>query len=128
MAQGSVLGIGESESIKTLAMTTNRLPDVLFEELIAAVGRENVTIDAQQVDIVSRTCIPYRQIPRCRSISNRRCAGASRDFDWRAEHDVPVWPVSTGKNWGYGEKTACFPGGITMVLDHMTRIWEVNRS
>ncbi|MCM8579332.1 MAG: FAD-dependent oxidoreductase [Candidatus Accumulibacter sp.] len=42
------------------------------------------------------------------------------------EFDVPVWPVSTGKNWGYGEKSACYPGGITMVLERMTRIWHVD--
>lgn len=98
---------------------------VLFQDLIAAIGRDNVMIDAEQVDIVSRTCIPYRQIPSAAVFPND-VGQVQAVMRLAREHDVPVWPVSTGKNWGYGEKTACYPGGLTIVLDRMTRIWHVD--
>lgn len=39
---------------------------------------------------------------------------------------VPLWYVSTGKNWGYGCKTASYEGGVTLILDKMNKIHEVN--
>ncbi len=106
-------------------MATTHLPEALISELSAAIGRENVAIDDHQVDLVSRTCIPYRQIPGA-AVFPTDSAQVQAVVRLASRHDVPVWPVSTGKNWGYGEKTACYPGGITMILDRMTRIWHVD--
>lgn len=35
---------------------------------------------------------------------------------------IPLWYLSTGKNWGYGCKSANYDGGITLVLERMKKI------
>jgi 4-cresol dehydrogenase (hydroxylating) len=44
------------------------------------------------------------------------------------EHRIAVYPISTGKNWGYGD--ACPVGGAQVILDlgRMNRILEVDRA
>lgn len=106
-------------------MSSQTLPAALIEKLSAAIGRENVVVDGEGVDLISRTCIPYRELPGAgvfpTSVEQVRAV-----VQLAKEFDVPIWPVSTGKNWGYGEKTACYTGGITMVLERMARIWHVD--
>src|SRR5262245_1879794 len=93
--------------------------------LTRALGEANVVADAARLEQISRTNIPYREIPEfvvyptCTEHVQEVLAVARR-------HGLPVWPVSTGKNWGYGEKSACYPGGITMILERMNRIHHVD--
>lgn len=97
----------------------------LIEELRLHLGEENVVVSAAELEIATRTCIPYQEIPAAIAYPSTaeqvqivmRCA---------TKYEVPVWTVSTGKNWGYGEKTACYPGGITMILERMNRILQVD--
>jgi len=49
-------------------MTTPTFPDGLLEQLRTHLGPENVTAEAGQLEAVSRTCIPYQEIPRSRCI------------------------------------------------------------
>ncbi len=101
------------------------LPQAMLDRLAEAIGSENVLGQADDVELVSRTCIPYREVPSA-AVFPRSTDDVVRTMALAREFDVPVWPVSTGKNWGYGEKSACYPGGITMILERMTSIWEVN--
>jgi 4-cresol dehydrogenase (hydroxylating) len=41
-------------------------------------------------------------------------------------HAVPVWTVSTGKNYGYGGAAPQAPGSIVMDLHRMDQVLEVN--
>ena len=106
-------------------MENKPLPAALLEQLRAQLGPDGVLVDAGQLEVASRTCIPYREIPAAvvypTSVEQVRAVVRTAN-----EFGVPVWPVSTGKNWGYGEKTACYPGGITMILNRMNRIWHVD--
>jgi 4-cresol dehydrogenase (hydroxylating) len=43
-----------------------------------------------------------------------------------ARFGVPVYPVSTGKNWGYGDACAVGSGQLLMELSRMNRIIEVD--
>lgn len=106
-------------------MTTVQLPESLAQQLIAALGSENVALDPELVELGSRTCIPYRQVPVA-IVHPTDSTQVQAVVRLAGEYGIPVWPVSTGKNWGYGEKSACYGGGITMVLDRMTRIWQVD--
>jgi len=42
------------------------------------------------------------------------------------EFKISLWPVSKGKNWGYGAATAVHAGALIVVLERMNRILEVN--
>lgn len=104
-------------------MDDSFLPTGLIERLLAIEGVETV-VEGDALERISRTCIPYREIPSAAVFPSTSQAVVDVVLAAR-EFDVPLWPVSTGKNFGYGEKSACYPGGITMILDRMTGL-EIN--
>jgi len=42
------------------------------------------------------------------------------------EYKVPLWPISRGKNLGYGAAAPCLTGTVVLDLGRMNRILEVN--
>jgi 4-cresol dehydrogenase (hydroxylating) len=46
--------------------------------------------------------------------------------DLARRHQAPIYPVSTGKNWGYGDACAVSDGQVIMELSRMNRIIEVD--
>lgn len=99
------------------------------QDLIGALSKifrpDQMIISKKEVEAHSQTCIPFRQIPDV--IIYPTEAKQVQDLVLLAnELKVPIWTVSTGKNWGYGEKTATYEGGITLVLERMNRILTVD--
>jgi 4-cresol dehydrogenase (hydroxylating) len=101
------------------------LPAELLAELLGIVGPEGLIADAVGVEASTRTCLPFRTLASAvvRPATVEQVQAVVRAA---ARADVPVWPVSTGKNFGYGEKSAIYEAGITLVLERMTRIWHVD--
>jgi 4-cresol dehydrogenase (hydroxylating) len=99
----------------------------LVARLRAILGADGVVAEPAAVEAETRTCIPFRRLPEC-LVYPRDAAQVQAVMRVASELRVPVWPVSTGKNWGYGEKSACYEGGITMVLERMTRIERVDQT
>jgi len=108
-----------------IQMVTKLLPANLIEKLQAQLGQDSVVTEVSRLEVTSRTCIPYREVPDA-VVYPTSAEQVQAVVRIAREFDVPIWPVSTGKNWGYGEKTACYPGGITMILERMNRIWQVD--
>ena len=108
------------------AQATRASPDEsLVEALVAILGAEGVVADSAGVERVTRTCIPFRTQPSVVAYpsSVEQLQALVR---LAAQRGVPLWPVSTGKNWGYGENTAVYDGGVTVVLERMNRICHVD--
>lgn len=42
------------------------------------------------------------------------------------EHKTPIYPVSTGKNWGYGSRVPPQSGSVLMELHRLNRITDYN--
>jgi 4-cresol dehydrogenase (hydroxylating) len=42
------------------------------------------------------------------------------------EHRIPLWPISRGKNYGYGGSAPAMPGTMMLDMTRMNRILEVN--
>ncbi|MGZ4354345.1 MAG: FAD-binding oxidoreductase, partial [Gaiellaceae bacterium] len=42
------------------------------------------------------------------------------------EHRIPLWPISRGKNLGYGYSAPLLPGSVVLDLTRMNRILEVD--
>jgi len=42
------------------------------------------------------------------------------------EHKIPLWPVSRGKNLGYGEAAPLLSGSIVLDLGRMNRVLDIN--
>ncbi len=97
----------------------------LLDELRGIVGLDGVVADGDAVEAITRTCLPDRRLASA-VVYPRTAAQVQATLKVAARDDVPVWPVSTGKNWGYGENTACYEAGITMILDRMTSIGHVD--
>jgi 4-cresol dehydrogenase (hydroxylating) len=93
----------------------------IVAELTAIVGRDGLVVDPSAVEADTRTSIPYRQIPDC-LVYPRSTAEVQAIVALARKHGIKVYPVSTGRNWGYGERSASYPGGITMLLERMKRI------
>jgi len=96
-----------------------------WPELQAIVGSEHAFMQADEVerrshDIIPRVHRPWaflypdtiEQIQAVLAVANR--------------FELPVWPVATGKNWGYGAATPAQSGGIVMALQRLNRIIEIN--
>lgn len=103
---------------------TIELSTSIVNELRSALG-ESVRVDVASRELASRTCIPYEQMPS--AVVYPTCVEDVRTTVRLAhKFGIPIWPVSTGKNWGYGETVAAYPGGITMILEKMNRICHVD--
>lgn len=94
-------------------------------ELGLIVGPENLIQDIDQVkknseDIIPRTrqalafAYPSRieQIQKILAVAN--------------QYGIPLWPVSQGKNWGYGGASAAVDHSVILGLEKMNKILEVN--
>ena len=97
----------------------------LAEALTQALGADAVVHDREGIERATRTCVPYRNQADV-LVYPGTAEQVRLVLEVAARGQVSVWPVSTGRNWGYGERTACYEGGVTMVLERMTRIYHVD--
>ena len=106
-------------------MSDDTILAALADELRALLGADAVVADPAGIESQTRTCIPYRQLASLLVYpsSVEQVQAAMRAA---ARASVPVWPLSTGRNWGYGERTACYEGGVTMLLERMNNIVHVD--
>lgn len=97
-----------------------------LEEWKKCLGPERVLADASSLDRYSRSTSPKATRPAAiilpktteEVVSSVRIAHA---------RGVAVYPISRGKNWGYGDACAVTDGQVIMDLSRMNRIVEVNR-
>lgn len=105
--------------------SSTQLTDALLEQLRSVVGADGVEADAVAVEQLTRTCVPFRTLPSA-LVYPRTAAEVQAVVLAARAHDVPLWPVSTGKNWGYGERSAVYDQGITVILERMQQIVQVD--
>jgi 4-cresol dehydrogenase (hydroxylating) flavoprotein subunit len=94
-------------------------------EMRAAVGSDHVFLEREALARHSCDTIPWQRTcsavvyPGCR---DEICAIVKI----AAQHRLPVWTFSKGKNWGYGATMAAQDGAVILLLERMNRILEVN--
>jgi 4-cresol dehydrogenase (hydroxylating) len=94
-------------------------------EISVIIGPENLIQDPEKVRIKSEDIIPrtrqalafaypanIEQIQKILAVAN--------------QHLLPIWPVSQGKNWGYGGASPSENGTLVLGLEKMNKILEVN--
>jgi 4-cresol dehydrogenase (hydroxylating) flavoprotein subunit len=89
--------------------------------LVAVVGAEWVETDAAELDRVNTATFPTRwraaAVVRPASVEEvRGCVRAA------AEHGLALYPVSRGKNWGYGSRAPGSDGALLLSLERLDRI------
>lgn len=105
----------------------SNLAPQLIEALERLLGREHVVSDAGSVEARTRSCIPFRTQPSA-VVYPGTAEQVQAVVRLAQQADVPVWPVSTGRNYGYGENIATYDAGITMMLSRMNRIVAVDET
>lgn len=102
-----------------------KLADEIIDRLRSVIGVKHVLINQADLDRYSRCTIPWQ----------RSCAAVvfpdnsdevAQIVRIAVQYKVPIWPFSTGRNWGYGTTLATEHGAIVMVLERMNRVLEVN--
>lgn len=92
----------------------------------ARLREDAVAVDAGVLDRYARTTQPAGTRPAAvlYPSSTDEVQGIVRVA---AEHCIPLYPISRGRNWGYGD--ACAPEASSVIVDlsRMNRIIEVNR-
>lgn len=106
---------------------TPPLTETLLAELRQAVGEAHVLTGADDLERRSRCTLPWAS--RCAAVVHPGSADeVARVLAIASRHRVPVWPYSTGRNWGYGTTLAPDSGAIVLILTRMNRILEVNEA
>jgi 4-cresol dehydrogenase (hydroxylating) len=97
--------------------------EVVLQEWTDAIGAENLIVDSASLRSAETGTFPTthripaivrpanrEQVQACVRIANRR--------------GLPVYPVSSGKNWGYGSRVPAQDGCVLMDLGRMNRIMD----
>ncbi|MBF0105557.1 MAG: FAD-binding oxidoreductase [Deltaproteobacteria bacterium] len=94
-------------------------------EWTGLLGTGGVASDTQTLDHYARSTMPKGTRPAAVLYpqTTQDCAALVRIA---AGHHCPLYPLSRGKNWGYGDACAVSDGQVIVDLKKMNRIIEVN--
>src|SRR5262245_13534515 len=98
---------------------------LLIQELERIVGHDFVSTDANVLAHCGRTTLPEGALPVL-LVRPASTAEVQRIVQWAGHHALPLYPISRGKNWGYGDACPAREGCVLVDLSRMNRIIEVN--
>jgi len=99
-----------------------------LSELRTIVGEQWVFADEASVTPYRKSLVPdpgARHVP-CGAVAPASVEEVQRILQVANRHRLPLWPVSTGKNMGYGSTTPATPGQMVLDLKRMNRIISVD--
>ena len=91
----------------------------------AALGERWVSAASEVLDRYGRTTGTHAHRPVA-VLHPESTSQVQRVVAIAAEHEIPVYPISRGKNWGYGDAAPVGPGQAVIVLGRMNQIVEVD--
>lgn len=92
---------------------------------MTALASERVCVDHGALEKISRTTLIRSTHPVC-ILYPRSTAEVQAVVKIANEFHIPLYPISRGKNWGYGDACAPEDGMAIVDLSQMDRIVEVN--
>ena len=96
-----------------------------LETLAGIVGEGNVSAAPDEIARLTRTTLPGATTPAGIVWASSR-EQVQAVVAWAVAMRFPIYPISTGKNWGYGDLCAPVPGCLLLDLSRMNRILEVD--
>ncbi|HPO12589.1 MAG TPA: FAD-binding oxidoreductase [Candidatus Hydrogenedentes bacterium] len=99
--------------------------DEALAEWQDVLGDERVSVDTPVVERYARTTQPHGTTPRG-VLYPRSVEEVQAVVRIAARHETPLYPISCGKNWGYGDACAPRDGAMIVDLRRMDRILEIN--
>jgi 4-cresol dehydrogenase (hydroxylating) len=100
-------------------------PGALLRAMRAVVGATEVRDDAATLERYARSTSSRSTCPLAVVSAGSR-AEVIALVDLARRHQTPIYPVSTGKNWGYGDACAVTDGQVVLELSRMNRIIQVD--
>lgn len=97
-------------------------------EFRAIVGAEWVIVDLERLVPYSRLMVPdetERHQP-CGAIAPASVEQIQKVLAVANRYRIPLWTISVGRNFGYGESAPATPGQMVLDLKRMNRILEVD--
>jgi len=92
-----------------------------FADWRQAIGEQHVRVDNELLRVVATTTFATRQqVPAILRPANTGEVQACVHIANR--HRVPIYPISKGKNWGYGSRVPVQDGNVVMDLGRLNRI------
>jgi 4-cresol dehydrogenase (hydroxylating) len=104
------------------------LPDVVRDELIAVVGRENALVTDDERDEFRDPYWPHddRTFDSSLVLFPDSTEQVQQIVRIANHHEVPVWASSQGRNNGYGGPSGCVAGSVLISLRRLNRVLEVD--
>ncbi|HEY3196409.1 MAG TPA: FAD-binding oxidoreductase [Nitrospirales bacterium] len=96
-----------------------------LHEFRRALGEEHVRTGTSDLDAASKATIPDAKRPSA-ILFPGSAAEVAEVVRIAKRFKVPIWPSSRGLNWGYGSATPALEGTISLRLERINRIIEVN--
>lgn len=114
-----------------------KIPGVSEADFAAAVqkfanvvGKEWVFTSDEDLDLYRDSYSPLRGLPEERIASGAVAPKTAEEVQAIVrianEHGIPLYPISTGKNLGYGGAAPVYSGSVVLDLKRMNRIIEVD--
>ncbi|CAL8981799.1 4-cresol dehydrogenase [hydroxylating] flavoprotein subunit [Rhodoplanes serenus] len=117
-----------SKYVALPAGVSEKVFDTALAEYRAILGPDHVITAAERLVPYNKIMLPVddeRHAP-----SAAICPGSVEEVQRCVavcnKHKVPVWPISTGKNFGYGSAAPATRGQVVMDLRRMNRILDVD--
>src|SRR5215467_7191639 len=99
--------------------------DSAIRHWISVVGQDHVITSAPQLAAAETGTFPTgHRIPAIVRPANR--AEVQECMRVANRWHVPVYPISSGRNWGYGSRVPASDGCVLLDLGRMTRILDFN--
>jgi 4-cresol dehydrogenase (hydroxylating) flavoprotein subunit len=93
---------------------------------VAAIGRKNVLTEQREIEKYRHACIPVeREIEM--ALTPESVKQIQEIVKIADKYQTPLYPISTGKNWGYGSANPVRNNNIIVDLSGMNRILEVDK-
>ena len=90
-------------------------------------GDANVKADRAAIDRYARTTLPHSHAPGA-ALLPESTEQVQEIVRIAAQFGVPLYPISRGRNWGYGDAAPPTDGPVIVDLQRMNRIVEVNET
>lgn len=109
-----------------MAMYHRTLDEDFIRELVKIVGEDGLFCTPDELDFYQRSS--GAESTRAISIVKPKCREEVRKVVVEAgKRSIPLFTISSGKNWGYGDACAPLEGNLIVDLSRMNRILEVNK-
>lgn len=95
------------------------------KDLFSFLKDDQVVGSQPELETLSQSTLPDQKIPAL-ILFPESSGEVAKIVKICNQHQIPIWYISTGKNWGYGCRAASYNGGVTMIFERMKKIFEVN--